>query len=179
MLSPTLPAAPGKTLALILCGICMALPAIPAQAEVYRCKDKNGAVIYQEIACPSAGEAIRLQTSEPSAADQENANERARRERAFVNDVDAERENNRDLAQQDREEAKAKIAEQKARCAGYLTEAERLENIVEDRAEKIKANKYYDRHGKKHGDYDTNASARDLDRARNLRDQYFKECSKL
>ncbi len=154
----------GRLIAPALCIIAATLSALPAQAGVYRCKDNNGAIIYQETACPGGGEAVRLQTHEPSAADREDAQARTARERIFVDGIDAEREQNTALGHKERQQAQKDRDSQKKRCAGYLAEAERLEK-AEKRAMNEKRRKVRDESK--------------TERARKLREQHFSECSRL
>ena len=58
----------------------LAVLAIPAHADLYKCKGTDGKLTYQDTPCPEAGEAARIYRPSVRSEDVEAAETRARRE---------------------------------------------------------------------------------------------------
>jgi hypothetical protein len=83
--------APTSKASLLLAGL--ALCALPATAEIYRCTAKGGAVTYQQIPCPGSenGTVLDVPASYP-AADAQERERLFQREAALDRRLEAERE---------------------------------------------------------------------------------------
>ncbi|NMF90610.1 DUF4124 domain-containing protein [Aromatoleum petrolei] len=138
--------------------MCAASP--PAYAEVFKCKQGDGKVVYQDYPCkgnPNSAP-MDLLPDQPTYRDRVTAYERAAAEREFVQGVEAERDRNKALARVE-ESSRTKVAVRNdEQCNDYTAKA--------DRIEKQARNWWYPFHYREQL----------RNQARALRDKYFREC---
>lgn len=133
---------------------------LPAAAEVFKCKQADGKLVYQDYPCKGNphGAPMDLPPDQPTYRDHVTAYERASDERQFVQQVEAERERNKALARIE-ESAKTKVAARNdEQCDDYTAKADRIEK---------QARNWW---------YSFKYREQLRNQARALRDKYFREC---
>jgi hypothetical protein len=141
----------------ILVALLAAINATPVTAQVFKCRGEH-APSFQAIPCADTGNVLDLPVYQPSTAERAAARAIARKERAFVQKVETERESAQRQAAVERRRRAAEQEVKAARCAAYLADADRAEEIASR----------YSRPGRHQRDQER--------RARELRDRHFTEC---
>ncbi|WP_128106567.1 hypothetical protein [Azoarcus sp. DN11] len=126
--------------------------------QVFKCASDGGRATYQALPCPTEGDRIELRAHDPEPGERAAAHKRARKERRFVEAIEAEREAARRSAQAQQDLRDTERQSHETRCASYVERAERAEA---DARMHVKRNRYKRDH--------------EL-RARTLRDRHFTEC---
>lgn len=133
---------------------------LPAAAEVFKCKQSDGKVVYQDYPCKGNphGTPLELLPDQPTYRDQATAYERAEAERRFVQQVEAERDRNKALARMEKSTKTKVVARNDEQCDDYTAKADRIEK---------QARNWW--HSQRYREQLRN-------QARALRDKYFREC---
>lgn len=133
--------------------------ALPAHAQVNKCKGSDGKIIYQDTPCATAGgQELNIQTRRTDAHSAYDADRQAQRDIAAARQIDRERELNRRLADIDRGARDREKQAKADRCARYESRARDADYM---------ANNVYRTAPYKEG---ARADARDL------RDRHWSEC---
>lgn len=147
----------GRTGLLRIAALLTALHAAPALAQVFECPGQHGPS-FQGVPCADPGRKLALAIHQPTPAELATAKAVARKELAFVQKTEAERERARRQAATERQRRKIEEQRKDARCARYVEDAERAE---EDARTHHRRNRHKLNHER---------------RARDLRDRHFSEC---
>lgn len=129
----------------------------PGLAQVYGCTGQTSPT-WQATPCLDGGDLVRVPVHQPDAAERAAAREVARRERKFVDLVEAERERARKRAEAARQRQELEQQTHTTRCGNYLKKAERAEEAANTHKRPTRYKREQER------------------RAKELRDRHFSEC---
>lgn len=99
---------------------------LPVAAEVFKCQQGDGKVLYQDYSCKGIPKAapMDLPPDQPTYRDQMVARQRAAAERRFVQQAEAERETNKALARQEESTKARVVARNDEQCDSYTSRAD-------------------------------------------------------
>ena len=137
--------------------VLMAALSWPAAAQVYKCKQADGSVAYQQAPCKGSGVPVDLKVHKPSAESVAEAEHRAMNEVVEAAELRAQQnEEWRRIRAKQAANEQAR-AQRKAECQKMLSDADKAE----------RESGYW---------YSPGLAQRDYDRSRALRDKHFTEC---